>query len=135
MTSAQPPPYSTDVVTSKQPHRSILDLRAQIIANASAVNPKKDVHKAADDHLDVVIAKEPVTGVSRSAISSTPAKHYAILIERRRHSNEPRILAKGEAKDSVEEALDILDASRWTFRFVRCLLFEDHPKDGYLSNK
>jgi hypothetical protein len=106
MTSAQPPPYSTDVVTSKQPHRSILDLRAQIIANASAVNPKKDVHKAADDHLDVVIAKEPVTGVSRSAISSTPAKHYAILIERRRHSNEPRILAKGEAKDSVEEALE-----------------------------
>ncbi|KAK0310597.1 hypothetical protein LTR01_003751 [Friedmanniomyces endolithicus] len=72
----QPPAYST--------HLTIPDLRAQIIANSTIIYPHREVTKAADSHLELIVAKahQPtpssanVTGKHLSTVGG-PSTHAA----------------------------------------------------------
>ncbi|KAI7239389.1 hypothetical protein KC330_g1918, partial [Hortaea werneckii] len=102
----QPPAYT--------PSRSIEGLRAQILANGSLLRPKDDSHtgRSSNDHIELVVAKLPAptsksTATSSADASSTGAnKHYALLVKRTYSKKDVGIILKGEARDSVEEALE-----------------------------
>lgn len=68
----EPPAYTPPEPT--RPHRSIADLRAQIIANGSVIRPRNDVNKSSDDHIELIVAKTPAP---RSAASrGNPRLHW-----------------------------------------------------------
>lgn len=68
-----PPAYTPAEPTPARPHRTIQDLRAQIIANGSVIRPLYDVHKSSDDHIELIVAKTPAP---RSA-SRDPRLHWS----------------------------------------------------------
>ncbi|KAK0989683.1 hypothetical protein LTR91_002787 [Friedmanniomyces endolithicus] len=109
----QPPAYST--------HLTIPDLRAQIIY------PHREVTKAADSHLELIVAKahqptpssanvtgkhlSTVGGPSTHAAATGPAAshgtvHYAVLVRRSYEKEDIKMLIKGEPRDSVGGALE-----------------------------
>ncbi|KAK3691743.1 hypothetical protein LTR37_018471 [Vermiconidia calcicola] len=51
----EPPPYAAPAPT----HRSILDLRAQIIANGSVMKPRINSERPSDDHIELIVGKTP----------------------------------------------------------------------------
>ncbi|KAK5726283.1 hypothetical protein LTR17_012903 [Elasticomyces elasticus] len=126
-----PPAYS--------PGRTIHDLRVQIIANGTILKPRADPNRAADNHIELIMAKwhsnapsvispvlekqkhfsekqRPASTTTTSTLpessSATDGKHYAVLIVRSYSKQDIRILIKGEPKDTIEEALEwMLDAT------------------------
>lgn len=68
----EPPAYSPP--EPARPHRSILDLRTQIIANGSIIRPRNEVHKASDDHVELIVAKTPDPNRHRSR---NPRLHWS----------------------------------------------------------
>ncbi|KAK0267522.1 hypothetical protein LTR35_016252 [Friedmanniomyces endolithicus] len=114
-----PPAYPT--------HLTIPDLRAQIIANSTIIYPHREVTKAADSHLELVVAKAhqaspagahgtgkyviTVGGPSTHAAATGPAAsygavHYAVLVRRSYEKEDIKMLIKGQPRDSVEGALE-----------------------------
>ncbi|KAK0337508.1 hypothetical protein LTR91_015764 [Friedmanniomyces endolithicus] len=114
-----PPAYPT--------HLTIPDLRAQIIANSTIIYPHREVTKAADSHLELVVAKAhqatPVgahgTGkhvvtvggpsthaAATGSLSSHGTIHYAVLVRRSYDKDDIKILIKGQPQDNVVGALE-----------------------------
>ncbi|KAK1071754.1 hypothetical protein LTR12_017908 [Friedmanniomyces endolithicus] len=114
-----PPAYPT--------HLTIPDLRAQIIANSTIIYPHREVTKAADSHLELIVAKAhqaspagaqgtgkhviSVGGPSTHAAatgspSSHSAVHYAVLVRRSYDKDDIKILIKGQPQENVEGALE-----------------------------
>lgn len=127
-----PPSYTA---TATAPNRSIQDLRAQIIANGTLIRPSTDVHFGSEDHIELIVAKTPATAPSQQAYrnknfnekqtlnadgtfnfpqdqapqgssSTASSKHYAVLVRRHGSGQKIRIIIKGHAKSTVEEALE-----------------------------
>ena len=67
----EPPAYTPATPVSS--HRTIQDLRAQIIANASVIRPRTDVNKSSDDHIELVVAKTPPP---RTSPANTTTTHW-----------------------------------------------------------
>ena len=66
-----PPAYAPPPVLAAGQHRSIQDLRAQIIANGSVLNPRFETGKSSDDHIELIVAKAPAARPSQRASSSS----------------------------------------------------------------
>ncbi|KAH9825995.1 hypothetical protein Tdes44962_MAKER03778 [Teratosphaeria destructans] len=114
------PPAYTAPASAPKPPRTILDLRAQILANASLLN------RSTEDQIEVIVAKagavpaapspmlsgnekRPITQVMEDPASSSAAnKHYALVVRRTYERRFLGILMQGEPRDSVEEALEWL---------------------------
>ena len=79
----EPPAYTPALPAAPtRSHRSISDLRAQIIANGSVIRPRTDVNKSSDDHIELIVAKTPAprpTGAPFSSSSgpANPRLHYS----------------------------------------------------------
>ncbi|KAK4546929.1 hypothetical protein LTR36_001661 [Oleoguttula mirabilis] len=118
-----PPAYTS--TRAAVPHRSIQDLRSQILANGSIMKPRNNPERPSDDHLELVVAKVggmgPPPGMSekqavaaaynqqpQASSSSAGGKHYAILLQRSYTKKAVNIVVKGEPRDTVEEALEWL---------------------------
>ncbi|KAK0258747.1 hypothetical protein LTR91_024125 [Friedmanniomyces endolithicus] len=114
-----PPAYPT--------HLTIPDLRAQIIANSTIIYPHREVTKAADSHLELIVAKthqaspagaqgtgkhlSTVGGPSTHAAATGPAAshgavHYAVLVRRSYEKEDIKMLIKGQPRNTVEGALE-----------------------------
>lgn len=115
-----PPVYTPPASSSIK--RTIIDLRTQIIANASILRPNYNNDRPSDDHIELVVAKAPANAAvayssgekrhshayaSASSSSSEPAGlHYAVLCKRSGAKKDVRIILKGERRATVEEALE-----------------------------
>lgn len=144
----EPPAYAPPEAT--QPYhqsRSITDLRAQIIANASVIRPKNEVHKSSADHVELIVALTPVTKAApavqshmkaihsqaglnaptdlttASSSSATQGKHYAVLIQRG-SGMSINIIKQGEPRDTVEEALE------WMLAYTEKILHNSVVQHG-----
>jgi len=125
-----PPAYaSAEPARPAAPHRSIHDLRSQILANGSILKPRSNRERASDDHLELVVAKLPAGAASMpgssfgmsakhaladinssaaASSSSATGQHYAVLVHRSYEKTYMKIVVKGQPKDTVEEALEWL---------------------------
>ena len=128
---------------SAPPRRSISDLRAQILANASFLKP--------DANLELVVAKvinTPNAGRMRmrqvylnaltaaydghdpAAVSSStqPGKYYAVLFQRRTHRTDTMIIRQSATRDTAEEAME--DMLERTERVIHTMLVAKNYKQA-----
>lgn len=101
-------PESTSATITR--HRTITDLREQILINASTVIPA-----TSDGQVEVLVAMNPATAAGAAFSSpeelANAGKHYAVLIKqpfKKVQGNSVQVIFKGKAKATPEEALEYL---------------------------
>ncbi|KAK3051528.1 hypothetical protein LTR09_007183 [Extremus antarcticus] len=63
-----PPTYTPSAPAAPPPpHRSILDLRAQILAHGTIIKPQNDSQYGPEDHIELLVAKTPKLTSSQQA--------------------------------------------------------------------
>nr|OQO32271.1 hypothetical protein B0A51_00519 [Rachicladosporium sp. CCFEE 5018] len=128
----EPPAYTAPSAATTPTLRTINDLRSQIIANASILKPRNNEERSRADHIEVVVARLPSTtsiiptwspdvkadlraqsqafSKGRASATVNAGLHYALLTKRTTSKSEVQIILRGEAKPTIEEALeDVLE--------------------------
>ena len=74
---SEPPSYDSTAAAAASKHRSIHDLRTQIIANGSVMKPRYNSERPSDDHIELIVAKTPTFSSTQSFQQAARNTHWS----------------------------------------------------------
>jgi len=146
-----PPAYTApSAAAPTRSHRSISDLRSQIIANTSVLHPSRNDERSRADHIEVVVARLPdpsapdsypdekvvpraqATTVipAESSSAANAGKHYALLIRRSLSRTEVNIIFRCAPQDTTELALEQILLETERLMHLHVVQYGKAAKDG-----